>query len=100
VHRAAWPTSAEIDAPAPPGGQVLRVAVEVTAALRRAKSEARVGMKAAIARAVVRDTAERLAALDTVRADVCAAGNVRDLVTEVADALAVDVTFEAAGAPA
>jgi valyl-tRNA synthetase len=100
VHRAPWPTSAEIDAPAPPAGQVLRVAVEVIAALRRAKSEAKVGMKAAIARAIVRDTAERLAVLDTVRADVCAAGNVRDLVTEVADALAVDVTFEAAGAPA
>jgi valyl-tRNA synthetase len=100
VHRAPWPTAAEVDAPAPATGGVLRVAVEVTAALRRAKSEAKVGMKTAIARAVVRDTADRLAALEAVRADVCAAGNVRDLVTEVAEALAVDVTFEAAGAPA
>jgi valyl-tRNA synthetase len=100
VHRSAWPTVTELPESAPAGGRTLRVAVEVTAALRRAKSEARVGMKAAIARAVVRDTADRLAALEEVRADVCAAGNVRDLVTEVAEALAVDVTFEAAGAPA
>jgi valyl-tRNA synthetase len=75
--------------------------VDVTGALRRAKSEAKLGMKTAIARAVVRDTAERLAALETVREDVCAAGNVRELVLEAAEAFSSEVTFEApAGGPA
>jgi hypothetical protein len=58
-------------------------------------------MKTAIARAVVRDTTERLAALEAVRTDVCAAGNVRELVLEPAAAFSTEVTFEApAGGPA
>ncbi len=88
-------------AASPGDAATLAVAAEVTAALRRAKSEAKVGMKTAIARAVVRDSAERLAALETVRTDVCAAGNVRELVFEAADAFSTEVTFEApAGGPA
>jgi valyl-tRNA synthetase len=103
VHTAMWPTVDEVQAlqSAPADAATLAVAVEVTAALRRAKSEAKVGMKAAIARAVVRDTAERLAALDAVRTDVCAAGNVRELVLEAAETFSTEVTFEApAGGPA
>ncbi len=103
VHRAPWPTAAEVRAAAPVAGDAmaLAVAIEVTTALRRAKSEAKVGMKAGIARAVVRDTAERLAAFEQVRSDVCAAGNVRELVTEAGDRLAVEVVFEpVAGATA
>jgi valyl-tRNA synthetase len=97
VHQAAWPTAAEVQGllAAPADGATLAVAVEVTGALRRAKSEAKVGMKTAIARAVVRDTAERLATLDAVRSDVCAAGNVRELVLEPGDTFAVEVAFEA-----
>ncbi|MGE0815445.1 MAG: valine--tRNA ligase [Vicinamibacterales bacterium] len=103
VHRAAWPTSSEIAAlvPGPADVAPLAVAVDVIAALRRAKSEAKVGMKTAMSRAVVRDTEARLAALGLVAADVRAAGNVRDLVLEPAEALSVDATFEpAAGATA
>ena len=103
VHRAPWPTADEVRGAVPGGGEIdaLTVAIDVTGALRRAKSEAKVGMKAGIARAVVRDTAARLAWLTRVQADVCAAGNVRELVTEVAEELAVEVTFEPpAGAPA
>jgi valyl-tRNA synthetase len=103
VHTAAWPTADEVNAQlASPGeAATLAVAVDVTGALRRAKSEAKLGMKTAIARAVVRDTAERLAALETVREDVCAAGNVRELVLEAAEAFSSEVTFEApAGGPA
>ncbi|MBP7778726.1 MAG: valine--tRNA ligase [Acidobacteria bacterium] len=97
VHTGAWPTTEEILALAaePGDAATLAVAVEVTAALRRAKSEAKVGMKTPIARAVVRDTAERLTALDTVRRDVCAAGNVGELVFEPAAAFSTEVTFAA-----
>jgi valyl-tRNA synthetase len=95
VHRAAWPTADEVRALATAGDPTAwTVAVDVTAALRRAKSEAKVGMKTGIARALVRDTPSRLAALEAVRTDVCAAGNVRELVVEPGEALSVEVTFD------
>jgi len=106
VHRAAWPSSVELLALA--GGAdgvdgVLDTSVAVLTAVRRAKSEAKVGMKAVVARAEVRDTAERIAALERVRADLGAAGNIQTLVLTPAEAFAVAVTFApppAAGAPA
>jgi len=95
VHRAAWPTADEVRAEVASPGETstLAVAVDVMSALRRTKSEAKVGMKAVIARAVVHDTAVRLAALATIATDVCAAGNVQALATETAEALSVEVTF-------
>ncbi len=97
VHTSAWPTADDVRAlTAEPGdAATLAVAVDVTGALRRAKSEAKVGMKTQVARAVVRDTAERLAALEAVRRDVCAAGNVGELVLEVAPEFSCQVVFEA-----
>ena len=77
------PTPAEIAAVAGAGAGadgVLQAAVDVLDAIRRAKSEAKVGMKAAIERAVVRDTPARLAALELARADLMAAGNIQALV--------------------
>jgi valyl-tRNA synthetase len=103
VHTAAWPTADEVRAhlASPGDAAMLAMAVEVTGALRRAKSEAKVGMKTAIGRAVVRDTPARLDALDAVRGDVCAAGNVRELVLEAAETFSTEVTFEVpAGGPA
>jgi valyl-tRNA synthetase len=100
VHQAAWPEAGEIDAligagPATTG--VLAVAVEVLASVRRAKSEAKVGLKAAVAAAEVRDTPERLAALALVEADVRAAGNIQTLPVAPAEAFTVTVTFAPAG---
>jgi valyl-tRNA synthetase len=96
VHRAAWPTADEVRAQVTSPGEssTLAVAVDLMSALRRTKSEAKVGMKTVIARAVVRDTATRLAALATIATDVCAAGNVQVLATEPAESLSVEVTFE------
>jgi hypothetical protein len=50
-------------------------------------------MRAAIERAVVTDTAERLAALELVVDDVTAAGVVSELTTQVGDTFAVAVTL-------
>jgi valyl-tRNA synthetase len=81
---------------------VLQAAVEVLTAVRRAKSEAKVGMKAAIERAEVRDTPARLAAIEQVRVDVAAAGNIQSLVLTTAETFEVAVVFAAPvpGAPA
>ncbi|MGE0360159.1 MAG: valine--tRNA ligase [Vicinamibacterales bacterium] len=102
VHRAAWPDAAALTAMAAGPDEVdgvLDTAVEVLTAVRRAKSEAKVGMKAVVARAEVRDTPLRLAALDRVRADVSAAGNIQTLQLTPADALAVEVTFAPPATP-
>jgi hypothetical protein len=50
-------------------------------------------MRAEVARAVVRDTPARLAALAAAADDVRDAGRVAELVTEDADALSVEVTL-------
>jgi valyl-tRNA synthetase len=105
VHQAEWPQAAALTALAASGAPVdgvLQAAVEVLTAVRRAKSEAKVGMKAAIERAEVRDTPARLAAIEQVRVDVAAAGNIQSLVLTTAETFEVAVVFAAPvpGAPA
>jgi valyl-tRNA synthetase len=92
VHRSPWPDAAALRAAAGDGDPaVLAVASEVLGEVRRAKSEAKQSMRAAVTRVVVADTAERLAALEPARADVSAAGVVTTLETAPADAFAVTV---------
>ncbi len=82
VHRVSWP-SADLDAPdgaGEPGGDpaVLATAAAVLGQVRKAKSEAKVSMRAEAARVVVRGPS---AAADAVRAsedDLRAAGNIAD----------------------
>jgi hypothetical protein len=62
--------------------------------LRKAKSDQRRSLRTRVTRAVVRDTDERLRALEAVLADVREAGNVAELVTESAGELSVDVELE------
>jgi valyl-tRNA synthetase len=93
VHRAPWPTSAEVRGPA--GGDADPLALDVAAGvlgeIRKAKTAAQASMRAEVARVTVRDTPERLAALAAVAADVCDAGHVASLLTEEAGAPEVEV---------
>ncbi|MDQ4068839.1 MAG: valine--tRNA ligase, partial [Actinomycetota bacterium] len=93
VHRAPWPEPEELRAPAGAGADpaVLEVASAVLGEVRKAKTVAQASMRADVARAVVRDTPERLAALHAVIGDVRDAGRIADLVTEEADAFSVEV---------
>jgi hypothetical protein len=61
--------------------------------VRRAKSEAKRPLKAPIARAVVRDTVERLALLEAARVDLSSAAYIQTLVFEPAESFAVSVEF-------
>jgi valyl-tRNA synthetase len=80
IHRSSWPDAAALRELAADGDPaLLTVAGDVLREVRRAKSEAKVSMKAEVASAVVVDSAERLAALELVRADLCDAGVVRAL---------------------
>jgi valyl-tRNA synthetase len=84
IHRAAWPAAGEM---ATAGGEplVLDVAATVLGAIRRAKSEAKLSQRAPVERVVVRDTAERVDALERARADLVEAGSVAELVSEVGE---------------
>jgi valyl-tRNA synthetase len=93
VHRATWPEPGELREPAGAGADplVLEVAAAVLGEVRKAKTAAKASMRTEVARAVVRDTPDRLAALRRVAADVCDAGRITDLVTEEADSFSVEV---------
>src|SRR5262245_2081730 len=96
VHRQPWPAAADLvglttlDATA---SACLQSAVAVLGEIRRAKSEAKRPLKAPIARAVVRDTAARLAVLEPARVDLSSAAYIQTLVFEPAEAFAVSVEF-------
>jgi valyl-tRNA synthetase len=93
VHRAPWPGADELRGPVGAGAKplVLEVASAVLGEVRKAKTVAQVSMRADVARAVVRDTPTRLAALALAADDVRAAGGIAELVTEEAEAFAVEV---------
>ncbi|MEV6105313.1 valine--tRNA ligase [Streptomyces sp. NPDC051940] len=77
VHRAPWPDAAPLRRAA--GGQdgaLLGTAAAVIAAVRRAKSEARVSMRAEVGRITVHGSAPELAAYALVDGDVRAAGHI------------------------
>ena len=87
VHRAEWPEpSGPALAEAGPGDRevapdVYAVAVEVLAGARRAKSEAKLGPRAPVKRAVYICSPAEAAALELVRDDLMAAQNIEELVT-------------------
>lgn len=97
VHRAPWPTAAElagISAPDPEALATMTLAVEVLGEIRRQKSGAKRAMKAPIARAVVRDTSDRLARLRLAQADICAAGGIQVLEVQDAATFALEIEFD------
>jgi valyl-tRNA synthetase len=86
IHRSPWPDAASIRDLAGDGDPtLLTVAADVLREVRRAKSEAKVSMKAEVTSLVVRDDAARLAALALVEGEVRDAGNVGVLSTEQGD---------------
>jgi valyl-tRNA synthetase len=99
VHRAPWPAASDIAsvaAPDPAASEALAVTTAVLGEIRRTKSEAKRPLKIGIARAVVRDTSDRLTLLEQARLDLCSAANIADsrvLILEPASALSVDLEF-------
>lgn len=86
IHRASWPTAAELTAAAGEGnGLVLDVASAVLGEVRKAKTAAKQSLKAEVAKATVHDTSERLAALREAEADLSHAGSIRQLVMSEGD---------------
>jgi valyl-tRNA synthetase len=99
VHRARWPAAGEIvgaigqeDARA---AAALELGAQVLSEVRKRKSEEQRPLKAPVARAVVRDSADRIALLDGVRADVTAAGFIGRIEAQEAPEFGVDVELAA-----
>jgi valyl-tRNA synthetase len=93
IHRSRWPESGTLRGAAAGRAEpaVLAVAGDVIGAVRKAKSEAKRSMRTAVTRATVTDTAERLAWLALVEADVRAAGHIAELPTQVGAPFGVEV---------
>jgi valyl-tRNA synthetase len=92
VHASTWP---DADAIAARGGEadVYRVACAVLGAARRAKTEAKKGLRAPISSADVAGTASELDAVEAVRADLMEAANIAELSTADGAELVVAVTL-------
>jgi len=85
VHTAAWPEPLGIDGD--PG--VLSTVGEALIIVRRAKTEAKVSQKTAVARLVLGAPAEAAAALRLAEGDLKAVGRIQDLVIVDAETIAV-----------
>jgi valyl-tRNA synthetase len=100
VHRAPWPAAAELSAAI--GGGVtesdaglqdvaLSLAADVLREVRKAKSQARRKMRAPVSRVTVRDTPQRLAALELCTGDLLDAGAIEALEQVEAEEFAVEI---------
>jgi valyl-tRNA synthetase len=85
VHRAAWPSA--VAGPGDP--QVLAVASDVLGRVRKAKSGARLSMRAEVSRLTVRGP--EVASVRLAQDDLCGAGNVEEFVLEDGPEHAVEV---------
>jgi valyl-tRNA synthetase len=95
VHLAAWPEPAELGFAAAGDGareeQALAIAADVLREVRKAKSQARRKMRAPVAHVLVRDTAERLQALELGSDDLLQAAVIEQLELAEGDEFAVEV---------
>ena len=86
IHRTEWPAADTVrDFAAGVDGTPLAVAGQVIAAIRKAKSEAKLSVRADVSAALVRAEAALAEVLRSVADDVCAAGRVASLDIEIGD---------------
>lgn len=91
IHRAPWPTVAEL--PGDGDRAVVTDVAEVLSAVRRAKSEAKVSMKADVAQVIIAAPEQSVTRLRLAAADLTAAGRIAQIEYRNAEELCVDVTL-------
>ncbi len=92
VHRAPWPVATEL----PAGGDPAMVPVVATAlaGVRKAKSDAKVSMRADVESATVTAPAEQVPLVEAARSDLAEAGRIASLIVVAGDGpLTVDVVL-------
>jgi valyl-tRNA synthetase len=85
IHRSDWPTAAELATNVGVPRETLSVVSEVLSQVRKAKSEAKVSMRADVTRATVSAPPVAYAALRPATADLEAAGRIAELVVVEGD---------------
>jgi valyl-tRNA synthetase len=96
VHTAPWPDASELRNAAADGNPVaFAIAIDVLAAVRRAKTEAKRSLKWPVDLVEVSETTERGAALQTVLEDVRGAANADSISVAVAAEANISVTLAA-----
>ncbi|PCE25405.1 valine--tRNA ligase [Paraburkholderia acidicola] len=95
IHRAAWPDIATLEtlAGTDASSATIDVVSDVLREIRRAKSEAKVSMKAAVAHLRVNDSAQRLALLRQAENDLRDAGQVAQIELIASETFQVNVTL-------
>jgi valyl-tRNA synthetase len=83
VHRAAWPAPDGLRAHGPIDLSLFAAATQILSQVRKTKSTAKVSLKAPVARIVIRDSHERVLALQRVVSDLKAAGSIADVDIDV-----------------
>jgi valyl-tRNA synthetase len=91
VHRASWPTTAELGEHSGADTTVLLVASQVLGEVRRAKTSAKRSMRAPVAILTVTGPADTLAAVEAAQGDLKDAGGVNQLVLTQAEEFSVTV---------
>ena len=97
IHQAQWPSSDELIAlsgeATPDECRKWDYATLLLGEVRKRRSEAKQSMRVPIVRAVIADTADNLACLDTIEADLRSAGRIATLERVPRETLSVDVEF-------
>lgn len=95
VHIAPWPVAASLEAliGADACAEVTEIASKVLSEIRRAKSEARLSMKAEVKRIVIDGSPSQLELLKIAHDDLCDAGLVKQCELNAADVFHVHVTL-------
>jgi valyl-tRNA synthetase len=96
VHLAAWPSVDELGTLSVDPGSIYRPVCDALEALRREKSTAKVSQRAQVERFIVNAPEEIAAALRASASDLVAAGNVHEMVVQVADELSFEITLASA----
>jgi valyl-tRNA synthetase len=103
VHRASWPTAAEIlvvaDGGDERGAHALQMAAQILGDIRKKKSEEQRPLKTPVARIVVRAPQDKLELLPDIEQDLRAAGHIQQIDALVSEALQVDVELAAPDGP-
>jgi valyl-tRNA synthetase len=94
IHRANWPTLDELGNLSERPGSIYQPVCDVLEAVRREKSTAKVSQRAGVVRLTITGPEDVVEALRAGANDLRAAGNVTELVIDVANELRVEVVLE------
>ena len=80
IHRSAWPALADLNVAADGNPRILELAGEALSGVRKAKSDAKASMKAAVSEATIEGSAQNIEAIAAARDDLAAAGSIAELI--------------------